>query len=192
VRYVIGMTGASGAVMTARLLEQLRSHEVHLLMTRAARILADHELDDSRVLRATHQYSAEDDLDAPIASSSYLWDAMVIVPCSVKTLAAVAHSYASNLVVRAADIALRTRRPLILVVRETPLSLPTIENMRVASLAGATILPPSMAYYFEPESVDDVTDFFVGKIMDLLGLPHALYRRWSSPAESGSVRLEQT
>ena len=191
-RYVIGMTGASGAVMTARLLEQLRHREVHLVMTRAARILADHELGDSRVLHATHQYSAEDDLDAPIASSSCLWDAMVIVPCSVKTLAAVAHSYASNLVVRAADIALRTRRPLILVVRETPLSLPTIENMRAASLAGATILPPSMAYYFEPESVDDVTDFFVGKIMDLLGLPHSLYRRWSSPAESGSVRLEQT
>jgi len=191
VRYVIGMTGASGAVMAARLLEQLRSHEVDLVMTRAARIVANHELGDDEVLHAVHHYNAEEDLDAPIASSSCLWDAMVVVPCSVKTLAAVANSYASNLVVRAADIALRTRRPLILVLRETPLSLPTIENMRTACLAGATILPPSMAYYFEPQSVDDVTDFFVGKIMDLLGLSHSLYRRWSSAAQTGNPRLRE-
>jgi 4-hydroxy-3-polyprenylbenzoate decarboxylase len=177
------MTGASGAAMTARLLQELRPHEVHLVMTRAARTVARQELVDGGALKATHTYSAEDDIAAPLASSSCLWDAMIVVPCSVKTLAAVAHSYASNLVVRAADIALRTRRPLILVVRETPLSLPTIENMRAVSLAGATILPPSMAYYFRPESVGDMTDFLVGKIMDLLGLPHSLYRRWSGPEE---------
>lgn len=190
-RYVVGMTGASGAVIAARLLEELRPHEVHLVTTRAARTVAHQELGARVALLATHTYSAEDDIAAPIASSSCLWDAMIVVPCSVKTLAAIAHSYASNLVVRTADIALRTRRPLILVLRETPLSLPTIENMRTASLAGATILPPSMAYYFGPESVNDVTDFFVGKIMDLLGLPHSLYRRWSGPKPSGRPRSRE-
>ena len=96
----------------------------------------------------------------------------------MKTLSAIAHGYASNLIGRTAEIMLRMNRLLILMPRETPLSLPAIENMRLARLAGAVILPPVVAYYFGPNSVDDITDFFVGKVLDVLGLEHQLYRRW--------------
>ncbi len=96
----------------------------------------------------------------------------------MKTLSAIAHGYADDLIGRAADMMLRMGRPLVLMPRETPLSLPAIENMRLAKLAGAIILPPVMAYYPRPQTVDDVTDFFVGKVLDVLGVEHHLYRRW--------------
>jgi 4-hydroxy-3-polyprenylbenzoate decarboxylase len=96
----------------------------------------------------------------------------------MKTLAAIAHGYAADLIGRTAEIMLRLGLPLILMPRETPLSLPAIENMRLAKIAGAIILPPMVAYYPSPQTVDDVTDFFVGKVLDLLGLEHDLYRRW--------------
>ncbi|MGD1996511.1 MAG: UbiX family flavin prenyltransferase, partial [Anaerolineae bacterium] len=160
-----------------RLLQELRSQEVYLIVTQAAERVIHYELGDA-TLPAANRFRA-DELDAPIASSSYPVDAMVVIPCSMKTLAAIAHGYTSNLVVRAADNTLRMDRQLVLVPRETPLSLAAIENMRAACMAGAIILPPAMAYYFEPASVDDVTDFFVGKVLDVLGLPHDLYRRWS-------------
>jgi 4-hydroxy-3-polyprenylbenzoate decarboxylase len=163
------------------LLQQLREHQVHLIVTKAAAVVIRHELGDPE-LPCTHRYD-ETSLDAPIASSSFIVDAMVVVPCSTKTLAAIAHGWTNNLVSRAADIAMRMKRRLVLVPRETPLSLPAIENMRAASLAGAVILPPTMAYYHAPKTVDDVTDFFVGKILDQLGLPNDLYCRWSGPAE---------
>jgi 4-hydroxy-3-polyprenylbenzoate decarboxylase len=182
-RFVVAITGASGAVMAVRLLEELASHEVHLVVTREACRVINHELGDP-AMPATRRYEA-DDLDAPLASSSYLVDAVVVIPCSMKTLSAIAHGYTDNLVTRAADNALRTGRRLILVPRETPLSLAAIENMRAACLAGAVILPPAVAYYFAPQTVDDVTDFFVGKALDVLGLPHDLYRRWSGPFVDG-------
>jgi len=105
---------------------------------------------------------------------------MVIIPCSMKTLAAVAHGYADNLISRAAENVLRLGKKLVLVPRETPLSLPAIENMRAAKLAGAVILPPVVAYYHRPCTVDDITDFIVGKVLDVLGIEHKLYRRWGS------------
>ena len=181
-RLVVAVTGASGAVLAERLLQQLQAHQVYLIVTRAAWSVIRHELGDPE-LPCTYCYE-ETALEAPIASSSFLVDAMVIVPCSTKTLAAIALGYTHNLVGRAADIALRMRRPLVLVPRETPLSLPTLENMRTASLAGAVILPPTMAYYNRPQSIDDVTDFFVGKILDQLGLANDLYHRWSGAIEA--------
>lgn len=181
-KFVVAITGASGAVLAVRLLEQLREHQVYLIVTKAARVVIQHELGDPG-LPCTHCYD-ETALDAPIASSSHIVDAMVVVPCSTKTLAAIACGWTNNLVVRAADIALRMNRRLVLIPRETPLSLPAIENMRAASRAGAVILPPSMAYYYAPKTVDDVTDFFVGKILDQLGLPNDLYRRWSGSIET--------
>ena len=184
-RLVVAITGASGAPMAVRLLEVLGAHEVHLIVTRPAERVISHEL-GAPTLPAAHRYTAQD-LDAPIASSSYPIDAMVVIPCSMKTLAAVARGYADNLVTRAADNALRMGRRLILVVRETPLSLAAIENMRAAGRAGAVILPPTMAYYFRPQTVADVTDFFVGKVLDVLALDHELYRRWSGPSTSGEV-----
>lgn len=177
---VVAMTGASGAAIGLRLLEALDEHGdhcVHLIVSEGARAVIAHELDPEPFMPATYRWSA-DDLTAPIASSSRGPEAMVIAPCSMKTLSAVAHGYASDLIIRTAEIMLRLNRPLVLMPRETPLSLPAIENMRLARLAGAIVLPPIMAYYPQPRTVDEVTDFFVGKVFDLLGLQHNLYRRW--------------
>ncbi len=176
-RIVVAVTGASGSVLAVRLLEELRSHEVHLVLTDAARRVTELEVGRPNFV-ATRKYS-DQDLGAPISSTSFPLDAMVVIPCSMKTLSAIARGYSGNLVTRAADNILRMRKPLILVPRETPLSLNAIENMYRACLAGASILPPTMAYYFHPQTVDDVTDFFVGKALDLLGLPHHLYDRWA-------------
>ena len=181
-RLVVAITGASGAIMAVRLLQQLSGHEVHLVVTRAAQLVIEQEVGDPE-LPCAHRYD-ETELDAPIASSSFLVDAMIVVPCTTKTLSAIAHGFTGNLVSRAADIALRMKRRLVLVPRETPLSLPAIESMRLACLAGASIAPPNMAYYHSPQTVDDVTDFFVGKILDQLGtpvelgIPDDLYHRW--------------
>lgn len=180
---VIAITGASGVVIGARLLEALEEqgkHLVHLIVSNGARDVIAHELGTSERLPATHRWAA-DDLAAPIASSSRAPEAVVIAPCSMKTLSAVAHGYTNDLIVRTAEIMLRMGRPLVLMPRETPLSLPAIENMRLAKLAGATLLPPVMAYYSYPQTVDEVTDFFVGKVLDVLGLEHTLYRRWGEP-----------
>jgi 4-hydroxy-3-polyprenylbenzoate decarboxylase len=136
-----------------------------------------HELGSDVQLPATHRWGVEE-FAAPIASSSRAPEAMVVAPCSMKTLSAVAHGYADDLIVRVAGIMLRLGRPLVLMPRETPLSLPAIENMRLARLAGAVILPPVVAYYPHPQTIDEVTDFFVGKVLDVLGLEHGLYRRW--------------
>lgn len=177
---VIAITGASGVVIGARLLEVLAGqgeHKVHLILSRGAEAVIDYELGAKISLPADHLWRP-DDLAAPIASSSRAPDAMVVAPCSMKTLSAIAHGFSADLIVRAAEIMLRMERPLILMPRETPLSLPAIENMRLARLAGAIILPPMVAYYPQPQTVDDVTDFFAGKVLDLLGLEHGLYRRW--------------
>jgi flavin prenyltransferase len=177
---VVAVTGASGVSVGARLLEVLDAqarHEVHLLVSEGARAVMAHELDGEPALPATWRWDVGN-LAAPIASSSRAPQAMVVVPCSMKTLAAIAHGYATDLIVRCAEVMLRINRPLVVVPRETPLSLPAIENMRLLKLAGAILLPPVVAYYPRPQTVDDVTDFFVGKILDVLGLDHELYRRW--------------
>lgn len=177
---IVAITGASGVGIGARLLEVLATrpeHPVHLLLSRGGEAVVEHELGPEVLLPATYRWQVND-LAAPIASSSRAPEAMVVAPCSMKTLSAIAHGYAADLIGRTADMMLRLNRPLILMPRETPLSLPAIENMRLAKLAGAIILPPVVAYYPVPHSVDDITDFFVGKVLDLLGLEHELYRRW--------------
>jgi 4-hydroxy-3-polyprenylbenzoate decarboxylase len=180
VEIVVAITGASGPVLGVRLLEVLAGqsgHTVHLIVSSAAEAVIAHEMGTGVRLPADHRWDARD-LIAPLASSSRAPQAMVVAPCSIKTLSAIAHGYANDLVVRVADIMLRLGRPLILMPRETPLSLPAIESMRLARLAGATILPPMVAYYPQPQTVDEVTDFFVGKVLDALGIDHRLYRRW--------------
>lgn len=177
---VIAITGASGAAIGVRLLDVLveqPEHQVHLIVSRGAQAVIAHELGPDVKLMASYRWDAGD-LAAPIASSSRAPQAMVIAPCSMKTLAAVAHGYAADLIVRVAEVMLRLGRPLVLMPRETPLSLPAIENMRLAKLAGAIILPPVAAYYPRPQTVEEMTDFFVGKALDALGLAHNLYRRW--------------
>jgi 2,5-furandicarboxylate decarboxylase 2 len=178
-RVVVAITGASGVAIGVRLLHKLTDHEVHLILSADGKDVIVQELGQKVELPAGYRYEAHQ-MGARLASSSFLTDAMVVAPCSMKTLAAVANGLADNLVVRVAEIMLRTNRPLVLVPRETPLSLMAIENMRKVRLAGGIILPPMVGYYAAPKTIDDVTDFFVGKILDVLGLEHQLYRRWQA------------
>jgi polyprenyl P-hydroxybenzoate/phenylacrylic acid decarboxylase-like protein len=173
----VAITGASAVVLGQRVLENLRGHEVHLIVSEAAHRVIAIEMGRDVPLPADFEYDNRD-IAAPLASSSFLIDAMVVVPCSMKTLAGIAHGYSDNLILRSAENCLRLNRKLVLVTRETPLSLSAIENMRQARLSGAIILPPTMAYYYEPKSLDDVTNFFTGKILDALNVEHHLFKRW--------------
>jgi len=160
-----------------RLLENLTDHEVYLVVSEAGERIIAYELGEGAELPATARYRA-DDWGSPLASSSFPVDAMVVIPCSMKTLAGIANGYTDNLILRVADNVLRMGRRLVVVPRETPLSLADIENMRRVKLAGGIVLPPVMAYYYRPQTVDEVTDFFVGKVLDVLGIEHDLYTRW--------------
>ncbi|MFA5137991.1 MAG: UbiX family flavin prenyltransferase [Elusimicrobiota bacterium] len=184
-RYVVAITGASGGVIGIRLVEELlkRGCEVHAIVTSAAREVLRHEL--GRSFRVPSQAVLHEERDAlsRLNSSSFMADAMVVAPCSLKTLAGIACGYADNLVVRTADTVLRTGRRLVLVPRETPLSLSALENMVRLRKDGALIMPPCAAYYHRPKSVDAMTDFFVGKILDLLGMDNSLYARWGQEGE---------
>lgn len=179
-KLVVGITGASGVVIGIRLLEELvqRDFSVIGIITDNASKVIEHEIRNKFKPTEKAEYFQEYDATAPMNSSSYLVDGMVIAPCSMKTLAAIANGYTFNLITRAADNMLRTNKPLILVPRETPLSISHLENMLKLKKAGAIICPPMIAYYHHPESIDDMTNFFVGKILDLLNIPNKLYKRW--------------
>jgi 4-hydroxy-3-polyprenylbenzoate decarboxylase len=181
-RLVLAITGSSGVVYGVRLLEACRDLgvETDLIISRSAGTLLELELgkrpEDLQGL-ATRSYQP-DDLTAPIASGSYRVDGMVIAPCSMKTLGAVANGFASDLISRAADVMLKQGRPLVLVPRETPLNLIHLENMVKLKRAGATILPAAPAFYHKPEKISDLVDFIVGRILEMFGVEHGLYRRW--------------
>ncbi len=179
-RIVVGISGASGVVIGIRLVEELlaRGVEVHAVLTSSAWKVIAHELGVDFEFPAKAALHGEDDAASPLNSSSFRVDAMVVAPCSMKSLAGVAGGYADNLLVRAADGMLRTGRKLILVPRETPLSLSALENMASLRKAGALIMPPCAAYYHHPKTVADMTDFFVGKLLDLLDIDNDLYERW--------------
>ena len=193
---VIAMTGASGAVYATRLLEFLlgSGHDVHLTMSPSAQQVLHHELEveldlrdfDPRVLLADRQaadrvhYHHYQDYTAPIASGSNLTAGMVICPCSGSTVSAVVHGTSNNLIHRAADVHLKERRKLILVPRETPLSLIQLDNLKRACEAGAVILPAMPGWYHGVRHVDDLVDFVVGRILDQLEIDHSLLRRWGS------------
>jgi flavin prenyltransferase len=178
-KIVIAITGASGVVLGKRLVEELHGHEVHLIVSSGARDVAKHEkVDLKAVEKKAARVHDEHDMYSPLASSSNRVDAMAIVPCSMKTMSAVANGFADNLITRAAENVLKMGGRLIVAPRDTPLTLAAIENMRKLKLGGAIILPPNMAYYNDPKSVDEVTDFLVGKILDALTVDHSLYRRW--------------
>lgn len=196
-RYILGITGASGAVYAARLLEQLllKGHEVHLVVSQyGKRLLADEmaittvSLDAlaPHLAQSAHAQAYRDrlivhpnkDVGASIASGSFLHEGMVILPCSSTSLGAIASGSGSNLLSRAAAVTLKERRPLIIGHRESPLNLIDIENMRTLTLAGAIIAPCNPGLYLLPESVDDLVDFIVGKALDLLHIEHDLKTRW--------------
>lgn len=181
-RIIIGITGASGALYGMRALSLLREKgfETHLVLSKAGKKVLELETDctarDAEAI-ASHTYEAND-LGAPIASGSFLTDGMIIAPCTMKTLSAVANSYASNLVERAADVTLKEQRKLVLVVRETPLHKGHLRLMTLAADIGACILPPIPAFYHKPATIDDIIDQTVGKIFDHLGIEHDLFERW--------------
>lgn len=177
---LVAITGASGAIIGIRLIEELARNRIHVLaiISQNGQKVIDHELGKEFELPEKTEYFSEDDENSPLNSSSFSLDAMVIVPCSMKTLAGVACGFSFNLIVRAAEIQLRKNKPLILSPRETPLSISNLKNMLDLKKAGAIICPPMAAYYHQPTSVNDMTDFFVGKLLDLLNIPNDLYKRW--------------
>ncbi len=176
---VVAVTGASGAVLAERLLESLEGHKTHLIVSAGALAVAEYEGAGIDAMGELADFVWDEaDMGSPLASSSNPVDAMVVVPCSMKSLSAMANGYADNLVSRCAENVLKMGRRLVVVPRDTPLSLSALDNMRQLKLSGAIILPPNVGYYHKPESVDDMTDFVVGKILDSLGIGHSLYRRW--------------
>src|SRR4051794_31083172 len=201
---ILGITGASGAIYAVRLLDVLRNagRDVHLTISTSGRDVIAHELKlnvdldhfDTNRLRLSKNsppvpspqppvpgklhYYRHDDFMAPIASGSFITAGMVICPCSGTTLSAVAAGAANNLIQRAAEVHLKERRKLILVPRETPLSLAHIENMRRVTEAGAVVLPASPGWYYDVRSPNDLVDFVVARICDQLGVEHQLSKRW--------------
>jgi len=188
VEIVIGISGASGVGYGIRLLQVLQGSIVHLVITDSARKIIKVETDfspeDVEDL-ADHVY-AEDDFTAPIASGSYRFDAMVIIPCSMKTLAGVASGMSDNLIGRSAEICLKDRRRLVMVPREAPLSLIQLKNMVSVTEAGAVVLPACPAFYSRPQNLDDLIDVLVGRVLDLIGVENNLYPRWKGNAYNGS------
>ncbi|MGH2451423.1 MAG: UbiX family flavin prenyltransferase [Candidatus Limnocylindria bacterium] len=183
-RIVVGITGASGAIYGIRMLEVLRddaSVETHAIVSEGAKATIGYETDRKieDVLALADVVYAEKDLAAAIASGSFLTSAMVIAPCSMRTAGAIASSLSDNLIVRAADVHLKERRKLVLMVRETPLHAGHLKLMYDLSLAGAVILPPVPGFYQRPATLQDLVDHSVGKALDQLGVAHELFRRWT-------------
>jgi 4-hydroxy-3-polyprenylbenzoate decarboxylase len=184
---VVAISGASGVIYGIRLLEVLaerRDVETHLVVSRGARLIIAHEVEQTvdEIEALADVAYRPDDLAAPIASGSFGVDGMVIAPCSIKTLSAVANSYAANLIRRAADVTLKERRPLVLVVRETPFHLGHLRLMVRATEIGATILPPIPAFYGLPQTIDDLINETVGRVLSHVGLENELYTRWGAEA----------
>ena len=182
-RIVVGISGASGAVYGIRFLELLRGSpdvETHLVVSDPAKRTIVEETDwavKDVLALATRRYDNKD-IGAAIASGSFKTDGMVIVPCSVKAAASVAHCLADNLLTRAADVTLKEGRPLILVVRETPLHLGHLRVLTALAEMGAVILPPMPAFYNRPKQIEDLVDHTLARVLDRLGLPHQLVTEW--------------
>ena len=193
-KLVVAVGGASGSVYARRLLDTLAAHqardpgalEVGLCFSSAGAEVWNHEIGAVPDYPFT-RYGLRD-FRAPFASGSAGWHAMVVVPCSTGGLARVAHGVSENLIERAADVMLKERRRLVLVVRETPLSLIHLENMAAVTRAGAVVLPASPSFYSQPASIDALLDTVVARILDHVGLPQDLMPRWGDPQVKGAVR----
>lgn len=193
--YVVAISGASGAVYGVTLLEYLlkENHKVYLTLSQEARFIIKDEMgldwgshfsETSDILKKRYEgfellYCDERDMTAPIASGSVPVQGMIIAPCSMKTLAGIAHGFSSNLIERSADVNLKERRPLILIPRETPLSQIHLKNMLTLAEMGALLLPAMPAFYNHPRSIDDMVRFIVGRALDALKIKNHLYRRWA-------------
>lgn len=187
-RIVVGISGSSSSIYGIRTLEALRaegSTEIHLVVTatagRVIELEAGRKLGD--VLSLADFAYDESDLAACISSGSFRTDGMIIAPCSMRSLAEIAHGISSTLLTRAADVHLKERRRLVLMARETPLNLIHLRNMVSVTEAGAVILPPIPAFYHRPQTIDEIINHSVGKALDIMSIPHQLFRAWEGPAE---------
>ncbi|HYG90562.1 MAG TPA: UbiX family flavin prenyltransferase [Azospirillum sp.] len=185
-RLVVGISGASGVILGVRLLEALRrlSVESHLVISRAAEVTLAHETSlkvaDVRALATAHYSPA--DIGAAIASGSFRTLGMIVAPCSIRSMSEIATGVTSSLLTRAADVTLKERRPLVLLVRETPLHVGHLRTMTQLAEMGAIIAPPVPAFYAKPQSLDDLIDHTIGRALDLFGLDTGTVRRWGEPA----------
>jgi 4-hydroxy-3-polyprenylbenzoate decarboxylase len=182
-KIVVGISGASGSIYGLRLLQKLRARqdlEIHLVVSRSGEktLFLETGKKVSELRELAHYFYAFEDIGARLASGSFRTSGMVIAPCSVHTMSAIAAGISSNLLVRAADVSLKERRPLILMVRETPLHLGHLRTMVALSEMGAVLLPPVPAFYTKPETVMDIVDSSVDRALDLLQLPDRDCRRW--------------
>jgi len=182
-RIIVGISGASGVIYGIRMLQHLQRRddvETHLILSDTARmnIAIETDVDPDEVRRLADVVHRNNNLAASIASGSFRTDGMVVIPCSIKTLSGIANCYADTLIVRAADVVLKEYGKLVLVVRETPLHRGHLELLIRANDAGAIILPPMPAFYQGPKTIEDLVDQTVGKVFDVLGLEHELFRRW--------------
>jgi len=183
-RLIVAITGASGVIYGKRLLEVLREKgvETHLIVSKVGKKIIEHELGitESELEKLANHIYEEEDLAAPLASGTFLTDGMIIIPCSTKTLAGIVHGYSENLILRAAEVALKERRKLILVPRETPLSVVHLRNLLELAIQGVVIIPAMPAFYHKPKDIDGLVDFVVGKVLDSLGITHELFKRWTN------------
>ena len=183
-RIVVGISGASGAIYGVRLLQELRAVdgiESHLVVSDAGwrNVEEEQGLERTAIEALVHQVHDVRDVGAAIASGSFLCAGMVIAPCSMRTLAAVAHGLSDNLITRAADVMLKERRRLVLMVRESPLNLAHLRNMVAVTEMGGIVCPPVPAFYLRPQTVADIVDQSVARVLDLLEIPHTLATRWT-------------
>ena len=184
-RILVGITGASGAWYAQRLLDNLdaQAHELHLVLSAYAQAVIAEELPEGlRVPEGVRTHGLKS-MNVPFVSGSNPFDAMVVIPCSMGTLGRIAHGSSDNVLLRAADVMLKERRKLILVPRETPISLIHVKNLELLLLAGATIIPANPSFYTRPQTVQQVVDTVVARVLDHLGLPQRLVSRWQEEAE---------
>jgi 4-hydroxy-3-polyprenylbenzoate decarboxylase len=181
----VAITGASGALYAQRLLDSLdpRQHEVHVVLSPYAQAVIAEELPKGLTLPDGAQTHSFKSMNAPFASGSNPFDAMIVIPCSMGTLGRIAHGLSDNLLLRAADVALKEKKVLILVPRETPLSLVHIRNFELLLLAGATLIPANPSFYSHPQTIEQVVDTVVARVLDHIGLPHRLVARWKEELE---------
>jgi len=196
-RIVVGISGASGVVYGVRLLSLLKEtdYETHLIISKAGKLNIEIETDylpGDVTAMADYSYDHAD-MAAALASGSFLTAGMVVAPCTIKTLSGIANSYTENLLVRAADVTLKEKRKLVLVVRETPLHKGHLRLMTQAADMGAHILPPVPSFYHQPKTIEDIIDQTIGKIFDYLGIEHDLFNRWGGekkPPDNNDVPLK--
>ncbi|MDR3604485.1 MAG: UbiX family flavin prenyltransferase [Syntrophaceae bacterium] len=182
-RIVVGLSGASGAIYGVRLLETLSSIEgieTHLILSRAARIIIEHEtsVKPEAVEDLADVVHSPENLAACVSSGSFKTQGMIVAPCSMKSLSMIANSINDNLLVRAADVTLKERRRLVLIVRETPLHLGHLRHMTAVTEMGGIILPPVPSFYHKPKTIDDIINQTIGKVLDQFDIPHQLFSRW--------------